>query len=253
MSLNQALSAAIDGLSVTQSGMALIASNVANAGTAGYTEKTQSLQTVTTGGTNVGVDVTSVNRQLNTLLQSQLRTESTGGAYADLTSQIYQQLQDAYGSPSGSTSLSSTYSAFTGALQTLQSDPSNYSGQSAVVTAAQTLASQLNSLSSNVQQLRSNCEQGLSNSVASANSLLQNIASINEQVASTTTQDASTGSLLDQRDQDINQLSNLMDINVVPGSGNQVTVFTTSGLQLAGITASTLSFNSHGTLSANDL
>ena len=115
MSLNQALTAAIDGLSVTQSGMALIASNVANAGTAGYTEKTQSLQTVTAGGDNVGVDVSSINRQLNTYLQTQLRTESSGGAYADLTSQIYQQLQAAYGSPSSSTSLSATYSTFTGA------------------------------------------------------------------------------------------------------------------------------------------
>jgi flagellar hook-associated protein 1 FlgK len=253
MSLNQALTAAIDGLSVTQSGMALIASNVANAGTAGYTEKTQSLQTVTAGGDNVGVDVSSINRQLNTYLQTQLRTESSGGAYADLTSQIYQQLQAAYGSPSSSTSLSATYSTFTGAMQTLQSDPSNYSDQSAVIGAGQALAAQLNSLSTNVQQLRTNSEQGLSDSVTSANNLLQNIATINSEVAGTPTPDASTESLLDQRDEDINQLANLMDIRVVPGNGNQVTVFTTTGVQLAGTMASTLSFNSHGTLSANAL
>jgi len=251
MSLNQALTAAIDGLKVTQSGMALIAANVANSATPGYTEKTQSLQTVTAGGFNVGVDVATVNRQLNSFLQSQLRTESSGGAYADLASQIYQQLQQAYGDPSASTSLSATYATFTGALQTLQSDPSSYSDQSAAVTAGQALASQLNSLSTSVQQLRTNCEQGLSDSVTSANNLMQGIASINAQVASTPNQDASTGSLLDQRDQDITQLANLMDIRVVAGNANQVTVFTTSGVQLVGTTASTLSFNSHGTLSAS--
>src|SRR5450631_1921049 len=100
MSLAQARTAAMDGLNVTQSGMALIAANVANSGTPGYTEKSQTLATITAGGSNVGVDVVGVNRQLNTFLQSQLRTESSGGSSADLTSQIYQQLQQAYGAPS---------------------------------------------------------------------------------------------------------------------------------------------------------
>ena len=255
MSLSQALTAAIDGLSVTQSGMALVAANVANSATPGYTEKTQSVEALTAGGMNVGVDVASVNRQLNTFLQGQLRTESSGGSYADTMSQIYQQLQSAYGNPSSSssTSLASTYANFTGALDTLQSDPSDYSNQSAVITAGQALASQLNSLTTSVQQLRSSCEQGLASTVSNANSLLQNIATINTEVSGSQTQDASSESLLDQRDEDIDQLANLMDINVVPGSGNQVSVFTSTGVQLVGNTASTLSFNSHGSLSANAL
>jgi hypothetical protein len=62
---------------------------------------------------------------------------------------------------------------------------------------------------------------------------------------------AAAASLLDQRDAAIDQLAKLMDIRVVPGNGNEVDVFTSSGLQLAGTMASTLSFNSHGTLIAN--
>src|ERR1700733_5129354 len=109
MSLSQSLTAALDGLNATQSGMALIAANVANAGTPGYTEKTLSLQTLTAGGSNVGVDVAGVNRQLDQLLETQLRTESSGGSYADLVNQVYQQLQQAYGDPSSSTSLQPNY------------------------------------------------------------------------------------------------------------------------------------------------
>jgi flagellar hook-associated protein 1 len=257
MSLSQALSAALDGLNATQSGMALIASNVANAGTPGYTEKTLSLAPVTAGGDGVGVDVTGVNRQLDQLLQSQFWTESSGGAYADLVNQIYQQLQTAYGSPSStgssssSSSLQSTYSNFTGALQNLQSNPSDYSSQTAVIGAAQALTGQLNDLTSTVQELRSNCESGLASSVTQANTLLANIAQINTTVAGMPGSDATSDTLLDERDEDITQLATLMDIRVVPGNGNQVSVFTTTGVQLAGTTAGTLSFNSHGTLSAN--
>jgi len=253
MSLSQVLAAAIDGLSVTQSGMALVSSNVANAGTPGYTEKTLDLQTIAAGGQNVGVDSTGVNRQLDTLVQSQLRTESSGGAYADLVNQIYQQLQQAYGDPSSSSSLTATYGNFAGALQSLASNPSNYASQSGVITAAQALTSQLNSLSSTVQTLRSSCEQGLSDSVTNANNLLQNIATINSEVESQPGQTATTASLLDQRDEDINNLANLMNITVVPAGNNVVNVFTSTGVQLAGTTASTLSFNSHGTLGADSL
>jgi flagellar hook-associated protein 1 FlgK len=253
MSLAQALTTAIDGLNVTQSGMALIAANVANSNTPGYSEKTQSLQVVAAGGTNVGVDVAAVNRQLDDFLRSQLRTENAGGSYANTTTQIYQQLQQAFGDPSSSSSLSASYASFTGAVQSLASNPSDYSAQTGVITAASALTSQLNDLSASVQQLRSSCEQGISDAVTTANGLLQGIAQVNAQIANFSTQTATSASLLDQRDEAIDQLSKLMDIRVVAGSGNVVNVFTASGLQLAGTTASTLSFNSHGTLTANSL
>jgi flagellar hook-associated protein 1 len=258
MSLTQALTAAIDGLNVTQSGMALIAGNVANSGTPGYTAKTQTVDATSAGQTDIGVDVASVNRQLNTFVQSQLRTESSGGSYADLVNQVYQQLQQVYGDPSSSsssssTSLQSTYSNLTGALGTLASDPSNYSAQSGVISAGTALADQLNGLTTSIQTLRSSCEQGLSDSVTSANNLLQSIAGINSQVAGLPSGTATTDTLLDQRDEDIDQLANLMDIRVVPGNGNQVSVYTSTGLQLAGTTASTLSFDSRGTLTAQSL
>jgi len=250
MSLDQSLTIAIEGLNVTQSGMALIAANVANSGTPGYVDKTQTLSTITAGGSDVGVDVVGVNRQLNTFLQSQLRTESSGGAFADLTNQIYQRLQQAYGPPSSSTSLQGTYSNFTGTLQSLEANPSDYPTQIGVINAAAALSGQLNGLTTTVQNLRSSCEQGLSDSVTAANNLLQSIADINSRVASISVPDATSTSLLDQRDRDIDQLATLMDIRVIPGNGSQVRVFTSSGVELADTNAATLSFNSHGTLSA---
>jgi flagellar hook-associated protein 1 FlgK len=250
MSLGQVLTTAMDGLKVAQSGMALIAANVANSSTPGYSEKTQSLQVVTSGGSNIGVDVAAVNRQLDDFVRNQLRTESAGGAYADTTTQIYQQLQQAYGDPGSSALLSGSYASFAGAVQNLASNPSDYSAQTGVLNAATALAGQLNSLTTSIQGLRSSCEQGLSETVSNANGLLQQIANINTQVAGMPA-NAAAASLLDQRDAAIDQLAKLMDIRVVPGNGNEVDVFTSSGLQLAGKMASTLSFNSHGTLIAN--
>ena len=56
---------------------------------------------------------------------------------------------------------------------------------------------------------------------------------------------------MDQRDLAISQLSQLMDIRVIPDSGNSVSVYTGSGAPLVGTQASQLSFTSQISLNAN--
>ena len=54
------------------------------------------METSSPGQAGTSVDVASVNRDLNTLLQKQLWSETSGASYADTTSQLYQQLQQIY-------------------------------------------------------------------------------------------------------------------------------------------------------------
>ena len=253
MSINQALSAATAGVDATQQALSVIAGNVANANTAGYVDESVSQVAVANAGlAGTSVDVTGVNRNLNTLLQSQLWTETSGGSFADKTASLYQQLQGIYGTPGSATSLDGVYNNFTSALQTLSTSPSSYSSQSGVVGAAQELAQSLNSMTASVQQLRSQAEQGISSDVQTANTAIQQIAQINEQLISAAP-DSSTATLEDQRDQDITQLSQLMNIRVSQGANNQIAVFTGTGQQLvSGQQASQLTFNNVGTLSAAD-
>jgi flagellar hook-associated protein 1 FlgK len=254
MSITQALSAALAGVNVTQQGLAVIAGNVANANTPGYVEETVNTVATSTGGqAGAGVDISGINRDLNTLLQSQLWTETSGDSYADTTSQLYQQLQQIYGTPGSSSSFDAIFDNFTSALQTLSTSPSSYSAQAGVVSSAQALAQNLNSMTTSVQELRSQAEQGIANDVTTANTALQQIAQINGQLQSAAP-DSSTATLEDERDQDITQLTQLMNVNVVQNAGNQISVFTGNGQQLvAGSQASQLSFGNAGQLSATSL
>jgi flagellar hook-associated protein 1 len=254
MSLTEALNTATAGLQVTQAGLSVIAGNVANAQTPGYVDKTLT-QVETAAGTSLSVRSGSINRQLDQLIQSQLRTQASGGSYADTLSQLYGQLQNVYGTPGSSSGLDTLFNNFTAALQGLQSNPSSFSSQSTAVNAAQAVAQQLNSMSSSIQQLRGSTEQGISTDVQAANTALQQIATINQQVTTATPSDASAAALMDQRDQYIDQLSKLMDVRVVQGSNNQVYLYTSSGTQLVGTgqDAAQLSFNAQGAVSANTL
>ncbi len=254
MGLSQALSAALAGVNTTQQGLSVIAGNVANANTPGYIEETANQVAVATSGqAGAGVEVAGINRDLNTLLQGQLWTETSGSSYADTSAQIYQQLQQIYGTPGSSTSFDAIYNNFTTALQGLASNPGSASQQSSVIGAAQALTQNLNSMTSTIQQLRTQAEQGISTGVQSANTALQQIAQINQQLEAAS-DDSSTASLEDQRDQDITQLAQLMNVTVVRNPDNQISIFTGNGQQLvAGPQASQLSFANAGTLSATSL
>ena len=250
MSLTQALATSLSGLQATQKSLSIVAGNVANAQTPGYIAQSVVQVATSSGDGGAGVNVTSINRLLDQFVQQQLRSETSGGGYADLRATFYQQLQQIYGQPGSGTSLDSTFNGFTTAAQALSTSPGSSAAQSQAVAAAQALAQQLNNATNGIQTLRSQADQGIAGDVQQANNALQQIASINQQLAASSSADSSSALLENQRDQYIDQLSKLMDIRVVQGSNNQVSVFTGSGAQLAGSQAAQLNFTPTGTVTA---
>ncbi|HKS18975.1 MAG TPA: flagellar hook-associated protein FlgK [Bradyrhizobium sp.] len=253
MGLSQALSTAMSGLRATQASLSLVSSNVANAETPGYVKKTINQVTGTTGDYGSSVLVNGVNRQLDQYLQSQVRTETSGATYSSIRATYLANLQTVYGNPDESGTVEGAFNSLLTAVQGLSTSPDSQSARIGVVNAAQMMAQQLNATTQGIQNLRANAETGINDSVITANHALAQIAAINVQLQGTGQTDASTASLLDQRDQYIDQLSQLMDIRTVTNNLNQVTVFTNSGVQLVGTEAAQLSFNPQGTMTPNTL
>ena len=205
------------------------------------------------GGLGTGVQVAGITRALDTYVQSQLRTETSGGGYADQMSSVLPQLQNVYGTPGGQGTLETAFSNLTSAVQGLSANSGAYSAQSAVVTAAQNMAQQLNSTTQGIQALRTNVQQDIATSVSSANAAMAQIANLNTQLQGLSPTDPGAATLEDQRDTAINQLSQLMDVRVSTSGNNQVSIYTNSGIQLVGAQASKLSFNGPATLNASNL
>jgi len=253
MSLGQALYTAMSGLRATQASLALVASNVANAETPGYVRKTLNQVTGITGDFGSSVRINGVNRELDQYLLTQVRTETSGAAYADVRSSYLANLQTVYGNPDETGTLEAAFNTLTTAVQGLSTSSDSQAARVGVVNAAQAMAQQLNATTQGIQSLRANAETGISDSVTTANNAMAQIAAINNQLQNNGQTDAAAASLLDQRDQYINQLSQLMDIRTVTNNLNQVTVFTNSGVQLVGTEAAKLSFNPQGTVTPNTL
>ena len=254
MGLSSALATAMSGLRANQASLSIISSNVANAQTPGYVNQNPNQIEVSSGDFGATVQTTGVNRQLDLFVQNQLRTETSGGAYADQMANILSQLQSVYGTPGGDGTLETALSNFTNTLQSLSSNPGNQSAQSVALSAAQTLAQQLNSTTQGIQSLRTNVDQDIGNATGQANTAMSQIAQINTQLQGLSPNDPLAATLMDQRDNAINQLSKLVDVRVVTDSSNQANVFTNSGVQLVGNgLASSFVYNSQGTLGATSL
>ena len=254
MGLSSALATAMSGLSANQAALSIISSNVANAQTPGYVAQNPNQIEVASGGFGSTVETTGVNRALDLFVQNQLRTETAGGAYADQTANILGQLQSVYGTPGGAGTLETSLSNFTTALQSLSSNPGDSSAQSVALTAAQTLAQQLNTTTQGIQSLRTNVDQDIGNSAAQANTDMSQIAQINSQLQGMNPTDPQAATLMDQRDNAINDLSKLVDVRVTTDSSNQANIFTNSGIQLVGQgLASSFIYSSQGALGATSL
>jgi flagellar hook-associated protein 1 FlgK len=155
-------------------------------------------------------------------------------------------LQSLYGNPGSAGTLEAAFNGFTGALQGLSTSPDSPAARIAVINAASVLAQQLNVTSQGIQAQRANADAGIADSVRVANNAMSQIAAINNQLLRGGASDAPAAALLDQRDQYIEQLAQLMDIKVIANDNNQVTVFTSAGVQLVGTEAAKLNFRSQG-------
>ena len=254
MGLSSALASALSGLRANQTALSITSSNVANANTPGYVTESVNQIDVPSGVAGSSALITGVTRELDTFVQRQLRTEIGGGGFADQTANILNQLQSLYGTPGNVGTLETAFNNFTTALQALSTSSTGLSAQTTALGAAQALAQQLNATSQGIQALRSNTEQDIGTSVNQANTDLNQIAAINTKLQGLSPDDPAAASLLDQRDNAINDLAKLVDVKTITDGSGQVSIFTTTGVQLVGAgLVSKLSFKPVGALTPNSL
>lgn len=251
MGLSTSLNTAIGGLNAAQVGIGIVSQNVANAGTTGYVRRTVSTADSLTGLT-VGVQSTQVQRLLDKIVQHQLWQEASGAAYTSTRASSMSNLDKLYGAPGSATALDTIFNKFTGALQSLQNDPSSYSLRSQVIDNATQLARQLNTLSNGVQALRSQAETGIASAIGKVNDLLGALSKVNTRIVGSPN-DSATAALKDQRDLILSELSQYVDIKTTEDARGSVSVVTGSGTQLFdGTAAVTFKFDEHPGLGPDD-
>src|SRR3977135_1102585 len=100
MSLSSALSTAMAGLRANQAALGIVSSNIANAQTPGYvTQNVNQIELAGGAGNGARARVHGATTEPDQDIQGRLRTETSGGAYADQIANILSQLQNVSGTP----------------------------------------------------------------------------------------------------------------------------------------------------------
>lgn len=244
--LTNAFNTASAGLQATQIAIGIVSQNIGNAGTAGYVKR--SIVAVPSGPANSGVAVSTVSRTFDDAALKQLRIEASRAAYASTMAGTLAQIDKQYGKPGDSTALDARLNAFTRALQGLASTPASAAIRGNVLNTASNLTRQIQGISNNLQGFRSGLENRLASEVTTANRLLGSIAELNVK-AGATLDAAARADILDQRDQQITQLSSYLDVTSMAQRDGTVTLMTGTGVILLDHgAATTLSFDGRGTL-----
>jgi len=229
------LSTSVSGLLAFQEALDTTSQNVANVDTTGYSVETTNLseaqgQILGNGYVGGGVDVSSITRAYDELLAQQVR--SSQASYSSFNTLATQAAQiDNMLSASG-TGLTATLQNFVNALQTVANSPSSTAQRQALLSDAQALTQQLQSYDSQISQADAGVESQISTSVTQINTLASNIATLNQQIAANTGSGQSPNQLLDQRDADIDQLSQYVNVNTVADSNGAMDVFIGNGQPL---------------------
>ncbi len=236
MGLDVALNYAVSGLTATQQQLQVVAGNISNAQTPGYSEETlpQFSSSSTNGG--AGVVTGTIQRETDKGLQTALLGPKSICAVERrddaATNSYQQQIQSLLGQVGSNNSFSDALNSFQGALQTAAATPQDAVAQLSAVNSGQQLVSQLNNLSGGVQTLRADADTQIATDVTTLNTQIQTIAQINGQIGRLQSLGQPTASLEDHRDQALSQIANLVGVQSYTRPDGTMVVLTTQGQTL---------------------
>jgi flagellar hook-associated protein 1 FlgK len=192
--------------------------NISNAATTGYAIETAvptenpAIQTVS-GWLGMGASITQISEARDSFLEQKLMNATTDDSqYTTLASELT-SIQAAC-SDTGNTGISQALGNFFDSWSTLGQDTSNLSTQSSVYSSAQSLASAVQSTYNQLEEYASTDIPGqIQNTVDQANSLIDQIAELNTAIAENTTSSNQPNTLIDERYQALDSLSELIPVS----------------------------------------
>jgi flagellar hook-associated protein 1 FlgK len=226
MSLSVAYNTARSSLQASQSQMAVVSRNITGASDPSYSRKIAAL--VTQGG---AARVVTLRAGDAALLSKMLETTSDAATQKALLEGL-EKLSQTVSDTELDESVSARIGALDSALKQYANAPDNQQYARAFIKAANDVAASLNQATAAVQAVRLEADGKVADSVARINDLLAKFEKVNQEVMSGSALGADVTDALDTRDSLIAQLSEEIGITVVPRAGNDIALYTDSGVPL---------------------
>ncbi|TNF20179.1 MAG: flagellar hook-associated protein FlgK [Rhodobacteraceae bacterium] len=242
MSFSGSISNALSGLRASSLAAELVSSNLANATNEDYAVRNISLSSRSYGG----VQVDGVLRQVNEPLLGEWRRAGADTAGLETRTSYLARVDRLLGAPDEAGSLSSLMTRFESSLVSAAARPDLPIRQEIVLSSARDLAGAFKVISTGVQDLRTEIDTDIGRLVGEVNASLQQIVDLNRRIGSAQPDGIHSQSLSDLRQTEIDRISELVPLRVLPRDNGAVALVSTSGAVLLDGTAAELEFTASG-------
>ncbi len=235
------LSIARSALVAHQTALQTIAQNVANAETPGYSRQEAVLTANTPlrmpyGSVGTGVNVSTVVRKRDILLDESFRTANGQAGDAGMRRDLMQELEAVFGEPSDA-GMANALDQFWNAWSDLSSQPSSLAARAVVQQRGRQLGQLFNGYDTQLTTLRSSTLERLGNTVERISALATQVADLNVRIVGAESSGNSANDLRDLRDLKLDELSKLAGARALPQPDGAVSVLIGNSTLVDGATA----------------
>lgn len=216
--MSDLLSIGASGVRAYQTALNTVSENIANTGTAGYTRRTTTLGEVTSvgGGLNAristqnnGVVVTGLSRSADAYRSLSVRNAGTDLARTETGAAWLDRIETSL----TNNKLSDRLTSFFSSAQALAADPTSVPARSVMLESAATVAASFTATGQALDTAAADLKTGAQQSTDTLNSLGLALAKVNDGLARSSPGSTNSLQLADQRDQLLEQMSTISDIN----------------------------------------
>lgn len=211
--------------------------NITNANTPSYSRQEVTFESQTSrptgaGSLGTGVNISNIRRLANEFINEQVRVDTALFNEQDTLNTELSRLDNLLGGDS--TGLNNALNNFFSAIQSAAEDPAALPQRQLVLSEAKALVDRFHAINEKFIQQRESVKSQMQADAKDVSTLLASIAELNLAISETPglAQGKEPNDLLDKRDEKLRQLSELMNVRVVPVDGGQVNVLLTNGQAL---------------------
>ncbi|MFT5787974.1 MAG: flagellar hook-associated protein 1 FlgK [Shewanella sp.] len=233
------LNIGMSGLNASMAALSATSNNVANAMVPGYSRQQVVLSSAGNGiyGSGTGVMVDDVRRISDQYEVAQLWNTTSNLSFAKAQSSYLGQVEQIFGSDGSS--ISKGLDLLFASLNSAMEKPNETAYRQGVLNEAKALTQRFNSISEGLSSQVAQVEGQIGASAKEINVQLETIASFNIEIQKSNASGSAPLALLDARDAAVDDLSKIVDVNVVEGADGMLNISLAQGQPLlSGPTAS---------------
>lgn len=234
---------AVSALAANSQALSIAGNNIANVNTPGYSRQVAVLQAKspqTSGNVELGlgVDVTAVNRTIDSFAEVRLVEATSTSVRYDAESESLQQVAGAF-NEIGADGINTFLVNFFNSWQDLSNDATSINSRTNVLNKASTLIDRFHNLANQINDSRGLMDVDIRDRIANINTIADQIGELNNKISAASGE--SQLSLRDSRQFLVRELAKQVDVSYVETTEGEFQVYIGGGLQLiSGTTVNTM-------------